>query len=342
MCLTHCTDGSDDERAAAGGKPSAQMQTQCFTPTQAPSTLHPHPCAHMQRFYGFAARFPGIRPIQKTAHELEADLLHLTIMLEELGRERVVVQGTAIHPHVDFASRVEDAAAAAGLSGQLMAYEIFRDNLPLVLQDHLANGAEPTSWADVAQTTERLRSNVPKPAAIKLPVLGVTDAAEFNQVMVRVPATWLAVPTRAAVTICNTPTGRRLRVVVGDIWGVTGTPSMQSQGVAIAEQSQVVVDVTKVVGVTLKSSGGKVEAAASWSGVERVAATAGKPGGSDSGPITCKTEARGVDRRSIKRKRGMGDTARLSGLLAQLVTVLVLGHGYYSITGLKGRGFESP
>ncbi|KAJ7215935.1 hypothetical protein GGX14DRAFT_391610 [Mycena pura] len=81
-----------------------------------------------------------------------------------------------------------------------------------------------------------------------------------------------------------------VRVVVGDTWGVTGTPSMQSQGVAIAEQSQVVVDVTKVVGsvvgVTLESSGGKVEAAASWSGVERVAATAEKPGGSDSGPIT--------------------------------------------------------
>ncbi|KAJ7206492.1 hypothetical protein GGX14DRAFT_396880 [Mycena pura] len=131
-----------------------------------------------------------------------------------------------------------------------------------------------------------------------------TNTWAWDSLRVRVPATRLAGPTRAVVTICNTPTGRRahsaairsvcsfgfvvLFVRAGPsrsrrYMGVTGTPSMQLQGVAIAEQSQVV---GSVVGVTLESSGGKVEAAASWLGVERVAATAGKPGGSDSGPIT--------------------------------------------------------
>ncbi|KAJ7191967.1 hypothetical protein GGX14DRAFT_596713 [Mycena pura] len=55
-----------------------------------------------------------------------------------------------------------------------------------------------------------------------------------------------------------------------------------SGGVAIAEQSQVVVDVTGVVGVALKTLRGAVE------------------------------EVRGVEGRSIERKRGTGDMARLS------------------------------
>ncbi|KAJ7194031.1 hypothetical protein GGX14DRAFT_404987 [Mycena pura] len=231
------------------------------------------------------------------------------------------------------------------LASASLAYHVARCQTPAAEINDLVLYMKPARGV-VGRSIERKRGT------------GDTDRTKSR---VRVSATWLAGRTRAAVTICNTPTGRHahsaairsvrsfgfvvsfvrvrvgqysrrgcirhssvrsfglgsdntaiaaafgtrrfigVRVVVGDTWGVTGTPIMQSQGVAIAEQSQVVVDVTRVVGsvvgVTLESSGGTVEAAASWSGVERVAATAGKPGG----------------RRSIERKRGTGDTDRTKG-----------------------------